>query len=134
MFLFCLLTPAETRYWPTKLEMVGLFQVLWKTRHLVETIKTLTIVYTNHGASLGITKATTLSISSMNKLNLWLICTSDYIQCFSLVIKYKLGKYYISSDTLSRLEVKEKDLLENKRKSKLDMLCITTLIEMSKKL
>ena len=90
--------------------MVGLVCVFQKTRHLVEAAKTPTIVYTNHGASLEIAKQTTLSIASTDKLKLRLVCVSDYVQRFLLVIKYKPGKYHIIPDALFRLEAEGKNL------------------------
>lgn len=56
IFFSHLLTSAETRYWPTKVEMARLVWKFQKTRHLVEVIKTSTIVYINLGVSLRIAK------------------------------------------------------------------------------
>lgn len=132
MFLSRLLTPSETRYWPTELEMAGLVLVLQKNCHLVEATETTTVVYTDQGASLGIPKLTTLSTSSTDKLNLRLVCASNYVQRFQLVMKYKPGNHHIIPDALSRLEVKGKYCLENYGEGELDVLFTTTLIEMSK--
>lgn len=132
MFLSPLLTPAETRYWPTELEMAGLVWFLRKTRHLVEAAEVPTVVYTDHGASLGIAKQTMLSTSSADKLNLRLVRASDYVQRFQLVIKHKPGKQHIIPDALSRLEAEGNGQLENQGEGKLDVLFTTTLIEMNK--
>lgn len=112
--------------------MAGLVWVLQETRHLIEAAETPTIVYTDHGASLGIAKQTTLSTSSTDKLNLWLVRASDYVQRFPLVIKYKPGKHHIISDALFRLEAEGKEVLDNQGEGELDVLFTTTLIEMSK--
>lgn len=133
IFLSRLLTPAERRYWPTELKIAVLVWVLWKTRHLIEAAETPTIVYTDHGASLKIAKQTAFLISSTDKLNLRVIRTSDYVQRFPLVIKYKPSKHHIIPDAVSRLEAEEKEVLNNQQESKLDVLFTTTLIEMSKK-
>ena len=42
-------------------------------------------------------------ISNTNKLNLRLVCASQYLSIFELDIRYKLGKKNIVPDTLSRL-------------------------------
>ena len=63
-----------------------------------------TIVYTDHGAALGIAKQTTMSTSSTAKLNLRLIRASEYIQRFrSLEFRHKPGKQHVVPDALSRL-------------------------------
>ena len=75
-----------------------------------------TIIYTDHGAALGIAKQTTMSTSSTAKLNLRLIRASEYIQRFrNLEFRYKPGKQYIIPDALSYLYaaiVKERDNIE----------------------
>lgn len=71
-------------------------------------------------------------MSSTDKLNFRLVCTSDYIQYFSIIIKYKLIKHYIIPNTFSRLEAEGKEVLEDQGEGELDVLFTTTLIEMSK--
>lgn len=132
IFFSHLLIPAKTRYWPIKLEMAGLVWVLRKTRYLVEAVETLIVVHTDHEASLGITTWTTLSTSSTEKLNFRLVCASNYVSYFLLVIKYKSDKRHIILDTFSRLKAKRKNLLENQKEDELDVLFTITLIEMSK--
>jgi hypothetical protein len=103
MFLSRMLSPAETRYWPTELEVAGLVWVLRKIRHLVESSKLPVRVYTDHGASLGIAKQTTLETTSAERSNLRLVRASEYIQRFNLDIKHKPGKTHVVPDALSRL-------------------------------
>ena len=103
LFLSRLLRDAETRYWPTELELAGIVWVLGKVRHMVESAPH-TVVYTDHGAALGIAKQTTMTTSSTAKLNLRLIRASEYIQRFrSLEFRHKPGKQHIVPDALSRL-------------------------------
>lgn len=113
MFLSRLLTSVKTRYWPTMLEMAELVWMFQKTHYLIKVTKTFIIVYINHKTFLKIVKQTKLSISLINKFNFWLVCISDYIQRFSLVIKYKSGKHYIIPDVFSRLEKEGKKVLDN---------------------
>ena len=103
LFLSRLLKDAETRYWPTELEIAGLVWVVKKVRHMVESSKTPTIIHTDHGASVGIAKQTSLTTSSTDKLNLRLVRASEYLQRFDLDIRYKPGKQHIVPDALSRL-------------------------------
>ena len=103
LFLSRLLKDAETRYWPTELELAGIVWVLTKTRHIVKSTPH-TVVFTDHGAALGLAKQTTLTTSSTAKLNLRLIRASEYIQRFrSLKFRHKPGKQHIVPDALSRL-------------------------------
>ena len=135
MFLSRLLVPAETRYWPTELELAGLVWILRKTRHLIEASQTPTIVYTDHGAALGIAKQTTLTTTSTDKLNLRLVRASDYIQRFPLDIRHKPGKLHIVPDALSRLATTNSDPTMG-NEGELDVLTVdvlftTSLVEMS---
>lgn len=132
LFISRLLTPAETRYWPTKLELAGLVWVLRKTRHLVEVTELPTTVYTNHGASLGIAKQTTLSTLSTDKLNLRPVPGSDYIQRFQLIIKHKPGKQHIVPNALSRLNIENKDGSLADHDGEVDVFFTSSLVEMSK--
>lgn len=103
LFLSRLLKDAETRYWPTELEIAGIVWVLRKTRHMVESASR-TVVYTDHGSALGIAKQTSLSTSFTAKLNLRLIRASEYIQRFrDLEFRHKPGREHIVPDALSRL-------------------------------
>ena len=103
LFLSRLLKDAETRYWPTELELAGIVWVLTKVRHMVD-IATKTVIYIDHGAALGIAKQTTLTTSSTDKLNLRLVRASNYIQRFrNIEFRYKLGSRHIVPDALSRL-------------------------------
>ena len=123
MFLSRRLTDPETRYWPTELEIAGLVWVLRKTRHLIDSACQPPIIYTDHGAAVGISRQETLSTSSTDKLNLRLVRASEYIQRFNLIIRHKPGKKHIVPDALSRLETMERDPdVDNPREGELDAL------------
>ena len=53
-----MLNEAETKYWPRKLEMVSLIWVIRKTRHLIETAKETTVIFTDHAINTFITRQT----------------------------------------------------------------------------
>lgn len=129
IFLSRLLTSAETRYWPTELELAGLVWVIRKIRHLIETSQAATIFYTDHGAALGIARQTTLSTSSTDKLNLRLMRASDYIQRFNIILKHKPGKQHIVPDALSRLPTDNAEYRLG-AEGELDVLFTTSLVEM----
>ena len=103
MFLSKMLNSAEGNYWPTELEVAGIVWVVRKIRHLVEASKGLTVIYTDHSAAVPISRQTSLSSSSTDKLNLRLVRASQYLSQFDLVVKHKSGKSNVVPDALSRL-------------------------------
>ena len=62
LFLSRAISPAESVYWPTELEMAGMVWVVRKVRHTIESssTNTPTVIYTDHGANVGIAKQTSL--------------------------------------------------------------------------
>ena len=103
LFLSRMLNDAETRYWPTELEMAGLVWVVRRVRHMIEAAKNTTVVFTDHAANTSIAKQTTLSSSNTDKLNLRLIRASTYLSQFRLDVKHRPGKEHVVPDALSRL-------------------------------
>ena len=69
----------------------------------MESSKLPICIYTNHRASLGITKQTSLATISIEHLNLQLVHTSKYIQCFNVELHYKEGKSNTIPNALSQL-------------------------------
>lgn len=65
--------------------------------------KFATIIYIDYDATLDIAKQTSLTITSIDKLNLRLVRTFDYLQRFNLDIRHKLDKQHIVLDVLFRL-------------------------------
>jgi len=78
LFLSKLLTDAETRYWPTELEVACLVWTVKKICHMINGSLADTVVWTDHSATIQIMKQTTLTSSSTDKLNLRLIRASQY--------------------------------------------------------
>ena len=103
LFLSRQLTPAESRYWPTELEMAGIVWVVKKIRHLIEASTQPTIIYTDHSAAIGIVRQSSMNTTSTEKLNLRLIRASEYLQRFRIELRHKPGKTNIVPDALSRL-------------------------------
>ena len=103
LFLSRQLTSAETRYWPTELEMAGIVWVVKKIRHLIEASTKPTIIYTDHSAAIGIVRQSSMNTTSTEKLNLRLIRASEYLQRFRIELRHKPGKTNIVPDALSRL-------------------------------
>ena len=108
LFLSRLLSPAEKRYWPTELEIAGLVWVVKQVHHMIQSNARPTVIITDHSAAIGIIKQTTLSSSSVDKVNLRLVRASQYLSQFSLDPYYKPGKEHIVPDALSRLPMKRK--------------------------
>ena len=105
LFLSKTLSAAESRYWPTELEMNGLVWMVKRIHHMIQGSRHSTTIYTNHAANTAIAKQTKLSTSSIDKLNLNLVKASTYLSQFRLDIRYKPGKAHIVLDALSRLPV-----------------------------
>lgn len=103
LFLSKLLTPAEARYWPTELEVAALVWVVKKLRHLIEASHHHTVVYTDHQAIIDIAKQSSLNTTSVVRLNLRHVRSSEYLSRFRLHIRHKPGKSNIVPDALSRL-------------------------------
>ena len=103
LFLSKLLINAETRYWPTELEVAGLVWAVRKTRHLIESSKHPTVVYTDHAGTVGIARQTSLTSVSTEKLNLRLVRASEFLQRFLLHVKHRPGRTNYVPDALSRL-------------------------------
>ena len=78
LFLSKLLTKAEARYWPTKLEVAGLVWSVKRIRHMIEAAEKKVMVFTDHAASTAIACQTKLQSSSIDKLNQRLIRASAY--------------------------------------------------------
>ena len=106
LFLSRLLNTAESKYWPTELEMAGLVWVVKRVRHMIEAA-TKTVVFTDHAANPAIINQTKLTSSSSDKLNLRLVRSSTYLSQFQLDIKYRPGKQHVIPDALSRLPAAE---------------------------
>lgn len=110
------------------MEVAGLVWVLKKVRHLIESSGAPTIIYTDHGATLGIARQTTLSTSSTDKLNLRLVRASNYIQRFPLIILHKPGKLHIVPDASSRLPSNNSETTTD-HEGELDVLFTAAMVE-----
>ena len=103
LFLSRTLTSAETRYWPTELEVAGVIWAVAKLRHLINSSTRPTIIYTDHSAVIWITRQTSLITTSTDKLNLRLVCASAFLSQFNLDVRFRPGKEHVVADALSRL-------------------------------
>ena len=104
LFLSKLLNEAEKGYWPTELEVAGIVWVVKKLRHMIESSSVPpVIIYTDHSAAVPISRQTTLTTSSTDKLNLRLVRASQYLSSFDLSVRHKTGKSNVVPDALSRL-------------------------------
>ena len=103
LFLSKTLNPAESRYWPTELEVACLVWTVRRIRHLIESSKQATRVYTDHSATTSIVQQSTLRSTNTDKLNLRLVRASQYLSQFSLDVRHKPGKGHVVPDALSRL-------------------------------
>ena len=132
LFLSRLLFDVEIKYWSTKLELNDIVWILRKIRHLLDFSLTKSfVIFINHDAVLEITKQISMTIVSIDKLNLHLVKAFDYIQRFELKIRHKFDKQHIVLDALFRLVNINIDVASIDE-SELDALFITTLVQMKK--
>ena len=130
MFLSKALTTAESKYWPTEMEVACLVWAIKKTRHMVEAAQQPTIIVTDHSSTVSIAQQTKLSTGSTDRANLRLVRAGMYLSQFSLDIRHRPGKEHIVPDALSRLAGVR--AVEDPEASALDVdSYFTTLVEMS---
>lgn len=104
LFLSRLLTIAKKNYLPSKFEIAKFVWVMKKLRHLVESFRASIIIQTDHSAIFNIMQQfSIISTSSIMKMNVCLVRTSQFLQQFCLVVRHKPGKKHIIPDALSKL-------------------------------
>ena len=69
----------------------------------MESMEKSVIFYTDYSVTTVIRKQISLRIIIVEDLNLRLIYVSEYIQRFNIKIRYKLNKFNVILDALSRL-------------------------------
>ncbi len=96
---------------------------------MIEFFKKSTILFTNHESVLRIVKQISLFTISIDKLNLRLIRTFEYIQRFNIIVKHKSEKQHIVSNVLSRLVSENDEFVSDAEK--LNVLFIIILVKMN---
>ena len=66
--------------------------------------KSSVVVYTDYSVAVSISRQTSLTILSIDKLNLRLVRASQYLSMFDLSVRHKANKTNIVSNALSRLQ------------------------------
>ena len=120
LFLSRMLSEIETKYWSTELEMCDLVWVVKRVRHMIETIKNIIVVFTNHVVNTFIAKQTTMNSNNTDKLNLRLVRAFVYLSQFRLKMKYKSKKNHVVSNALSKL-TSDNEQIDRNSKNKLDL-------------
>ena len=105
IFLSCYLIGLETRYGPSKQEVVYLVQVVKKLRTIIYSLNYLVVVLTDYVAIKGIVEKSPLTTTSMERSNRYLICVVIYLSEYNLQIYYLPGRLNFVLDALSRLKV-----------------------------
>lgn len=103
LFMSKVLSTAKGNYWPTELEVACLVWAIRKIHHWVKSARNV-IVWTDHSATPGIVKQTTLNSSNTDKLNMRLVRASQYLSQYTLDVRWKPGKQHVVPDALSRLQ------------------------------
>ena len=120
LFLSRMLNETETKYWFTELEMCDLVWIVRKIRHMIETIKSIIVVFTNHVVNTFIAKQTTMNSNNTDKLNLRLVRAFVYLSQFRLKMKYKSEKNHVVSNALSRL-TSDNEQIDKSSEDRLDL-------------
>ena len=129
MFLSKTLSPPERRYWPTELEVACLVWTTKRVRWMVEACEKPVTVLTDHSATIGIVRQTSLTSSSVDKLNNRLTRASQYLSQFGkLRLVYVPGREHILPDALSRLNAAETTKVRDDEDT-LDDLVMSNAIE-----
>ena len=55
-FLNRMFKETEIKYWPIEFEMAGLIWVIRRVRYMIDAMKQITVVFTDHAANISITK------------------------------------------------------------------------------
>ena len=110
--------------------------MLKKIRHMIKAFQFFTVIYIDHNVILNIVKQIFLFIIFIDKLNLRLIKTLNYLQRFNLDIRYKSRKQHIVFDILSRLtstNINEltHNVLQSFANDELNVLFIASFIKMN---
>lgn len=82
---------AEKKYWLTELEIVILIWIICKIRYIIEISNKfkIIIVFIDHSVTTVIVRQTYLIITvNINKLNLYLIWASQYLNQFDLNVQH----------------------------------------------
>ena len=83
LFLSKAFSITKTHYWSTELEVADLIWLIQKICHMLKSAEKLTIVYTDHSVTLNIVHQSSLTLMTLiDKINLQLICISEYLQQF----------------------------------------------------
>ncbi|PNS18780.1 hypothetical protein CAC42_5319 [Sphaceloma murrayae] len=114
LFLSKVLSTAERRYWATELEVACLVWTIRRIRWMVEAAERPVVVLTDHAATTSIAKQTSLTSSSVDKLNNRLIRASQYLSSFrNLDIRYRPGRVHVVPDALSRLTAQSNEVVKD---------------------
>lgn len=82
-----------------------------------------TVIYTDYSVTVQISKQSILNSSSINQLNLYLVCASQYIQQFWIQCHHKPRKNNLIIDALSQLPMMDTNISVE---PDLDTLCMDT--------
>src|SRR5436190_16673494 len=97
LFLSQTLNSTKMWYWPTELETASCMWVVRKIQHLIElNCKPPAIIFMDHAAIPGLAKqADIMTTISVERLNLQLVCASEYLSRFQLDIHHKPRKAHL---------------------------------------
>ena len=74
-----------------------------RIRHIIDVAKKTTIIFIDHATNFSIVDQTIMNSDNIDKLNFRLMKASTYLSQFDLDVKYKIDKFNVVSNALSRL-------------------------------
>jgi hypothetical protein len=86
------------------METAGICWVILKIRHMMEASTHPTIMYTDHAPAVPIATQTSLTTTSLVRINMRHVRALEYLSRFRLELRHMPGKQNIIPDALSRLE------------------------------
>ena len=105
LFLSRLLSETEKKYWSTELKMTDLIWMIKRIRHMIDAAKNTIIMFTDHATNSFIVDQIIRNSDNTNKLNLRLVRAFTYFSQFNLEVRYKIDKFNVVPDALSRLSI-----------------------------
>jgi hypothetical protein len=104
LYLSKALNTAEQKYWPTELEVACLVWLVRKLRMVIGSNRIQPVyILTDHAATVGIVKQTSLDRVDKTKMNMKLVLASEYLSKFQLDVHHISRVTNIIADALSRL-------------------------------
>ena len=113
LFLLRLLKEAETRYWPTELEIAGFCWTVAKLRYMIEASRQSTVIYTDYASTIQIATQININTIFLIRMNNRHLRFLEYLSRFRLEVRHFPGRENVISDALSRLLMEVSQIIKS---------------------